>query len=304
VGKMMSVRTKVPGEAGETEQQKEATDASERGRVDGVALPVPAQVAALAFARVWPEIDAMSAVGLRRITVAVPAAVTIGLGAMPNIEAKMAEIRRILPLFDYERAGRLREYAYAALYAHHRVALSAEGEARLRALVEEAVPLRERLLRTAELHAYYGELDPGVVASIRRGTGHLDTANDLAQIALLFRGARDVLAGRTPVTEADLTRAAELSDAIIDALGRRRVGTDGASTPSQAEEDRIKAFWLFYAVYEESRLAMAYLRRHEGDADQLVPSLFLGHRRRSSSTREEPGGGEVSGGPADPSESD
>lgn len=323
----MGVRTKALGSADETEQQKAANDASVKGRVergqtgqkaktregavggqgaaDGeAALPVPAQEAALAFSWVRAEIDAMSAVGLRRITVAVPAAVTIGLGAVPNIEAMMAELRRHLPLYDYERAGRLREYAYAALHAHHRVALSSEGEARLRALVEEAGPARERLLRAAELHAYYGAFDAEIVASIRRGTGHLDTANDLAQLVLLFRGARDELAGRTPVAEANLVRAAELSDAIFDALGRRRVGTDGASTPSQAEEDRLKAFWLYHRVYEESRTAVAYVRRHEGDADQLVPSLFLGHRRRGSSTQEQPDGGEATGEPADPSESD
>jgi hypothetical protein len=92
------------------------------------------------------------------------------------------------------------------------------------------------------------------------------------------------------VTEAEVVRTAELSDQLLDALGRRRVGTDGAAAPSQQDEDRLKAFWLFHGVYEESRRAMAHLRWYEGDADRLVPSLFLGHRRRSS-TREPVEGG-------------
>ncbi|HEU4408596.1 MAG TPA: hypothetical protein VFS43_25265 [Polyangiaceae bacterium] len=275
------------------------------GGADGEAAELASRrEAELAFARRRHEIKAMRpAAELRRVTVAIPAAVTIGLGAVPNIEAMMAEIRKELPNYDHERAGRLREYALAAAHAHYRVALEAEGEARLRALLEEAAPLRERMLRAAELHAHYGELDPDVVASIRRGTGHLDTANDLGQLAPLFRRAGDKLAGRTPVTEADIERAAALSDELLEALGQRRVGTDGASLPSEAEEDRIKAFWLYHGVYEESRRATAYVRWYEGDADQLVPSLFQGHRRRGSAPDEpveEPAPAE----PVDPAEGD
>lgn len=282
---------------------KEARGAPREGPAQAASLVlVPQKDTALAYAKVQPEIDAMSPVGLRRVTVAVPAAITIGLGALPNIEARQEDFRRELPSYDYERASRLREYAYAALHAHHRAALSAEGEARLRSLLDEAGPLRESLLRTAELHAYGGDLDTDVVANIRRGTGHIDTANDLAQLPLLFRGARDKLTGRTPVTEAQLVRAAELSNELLDALGKRRVGTDGAALPSKEEEDRLKAFWLFHRVYDESRRAMAYLRWHEGDADLLVPSLFVGRRRRSSS--DEPGDGPEPAEPADPSESD
>lgn len=263
---------------------------------------VPPKEAELAYERVRPELNAMSARGLRRITVAVPAAMTIGLGALPNIEARQEDFRRELPSYDFARAGRLREYAYAALYAHHRAAISSESEARLRALLEEAGPLREFLLRTAELHAYGGDLDVEAVSGIRRGTGHLDTANDLAQLPLLFRGASDKLKGRTPVTEAQLDRAAALSNEIVDALGKRRLGTDGAALPSKEEEERLKSFWLFHGVYEESRRAMVWVRWYEGDADLLVPSLFVGRRRRSSSDEpvEEPEPAE----PVDPSETD
>jgi hypothetical protein len=299
----MSAQVEMTTGAETIEQQKHEPGASGRKRVGGrrprakakkgqraaptgasagveVALLVPPQELALALERLRPEIDAVAAAGLRRITVKVPAAVSIALGALPNIEAMMGELRRHLPSFDHERAGRLREYAYAALHAHYRVGLEAEGEVRLRALLAEASPLRERLLRSAELHAHYGELEVETVANIRRGTGHLDTADDLGQLALLFRGARDKLAGRTPVTDADVERAAELSNAIVDALGRRHVGTDGASAPSLDEVVRAKAFWLFHGVYEECRWAVAYLRRHDGDADRLVPSLFAAHGRR------------------------
>ncbi|HEU4403899.1 MAG TPA: hypothetical protein VFS43_01190 [Polyangiaceae bacterium] len=275
---------------------------SEGAAGGGAPAGVPAKEMAQAYLWARPQIEAMPpAASFRRLTVSIPDAVTIGLGAVPNIEARMAELREHSPKYDHVRAGRLREYAYAALHAHYRVAVSSDGEARLRVLAEEAAPVRERLLRAAEWHAHDGDLDPEVVATIRQGTGYLDTANDLGQLVLLFRDAGAKLAGRTSVTEADLERASELSRELIEAVGRRRVGTDGASAPSEAEETRLKAFWLFHGVYDESRRAMADLRWHEGDADRLVPSLFLGHRRRGPSARE-PGEGEAPAEPSEPSE--
>lgn len=103
------------------------------------------------------------------------------------------------------------------------------------------------------------------------------------------------------MTDAEVARALELGTQLVGALGRRRVGTETEETPSQTEDDRVKAFWLFYDIYEESRRAMAHLRWHEGDADRLVPSLFSGRRRRGPSA-EEPAGGETPSDPAVPVE--
>ncbi len=253
-----------------------------------------------AFARVGPEIDAMPAAGLGRITLHVPTAVKIGFGALPNIEAKQDEFRRRLPEYDAVRASHLRDYARASLYTHLVAIRHATGESRLRALLAEATPLRERMLSAAEVHALYGLLDAGRVAAIRRGAGHLDTANDLVELAMIFRDARAKLAGKTQVTDAEAARADELGFQIIDALGQRDVGTDGLSAPAKQEEDRLKAFWLFSNAYEESRRAMTFVRWYEGDADLLVPSLFSGRRRRSPA--EEPSEGPAPVEPVEPVE--
>jgi hypothetical protein len=263
---------------------------------------VPPEETAASFANVRPELDAMPDGRERgRILTSIPVAVSIGLGALPNLEARRDEMKQAWPAYDVVRAGRLREYAYAALYAHFAAVRSAEGASRLRPLLEEAAPLRERLLRAAEMHAHYGDLDAARVASIRSGVGHQDTANDLVELGVLFRSARAELAGHTRVTDAEVARALELGTQLVDALGRRRVGTDGVVTPNQAEEDRVKAFWLFYDVYEESRRAMAHLRWYEGDAELLVPSLFSGRRRRGPAA-EEPGENGPPSEPVDPSE--
>ncbi|HEU4535116.1 MAG TPA: hypothetical protein VFS00_13405 [Polyangiaceae bacterium] len=271
------------------------------GEGDGAAQVAPEE-AALAFVRVQPELAAVRADERGRITAAVPVAVSIALGALPNIEARRDEMRRAWPGYDVARAGRLREYAYAALYAHFLAGRPAESASRLPALLAEAAPLRERLLWAAELHAHYGDVDAARVAAIRSGVGHQDTANDLVELGVLFRSARAVLAGRTRVNDAEVARALELGMQLVDALGRRRVGTEGGETPSQAADDRVRAFWLFHDAYEESRRAMSHLRWHEGDADQLVPSLFSGRRRRP--VVEVPDETEAPSEPVDPGASD
>jgi hypothetical protein len=280
---------------------REGPGAPREGPAGGAAVAlVSAEEGEQALTQVRPLLDAMPASALGRITLHVPMAVSIGLGALPNIVARQDEFRRRLPEYDHERAGRLREFAHAALYAHIIAARYGDGSTRLPALLAEAAPLRTRMLGAAELHSIYGEFDAGRVATIRQGTGHFDTANDLIELAMLFRETRDRLAGKTPVTDGEIVRARELGLEIVDALGQRRVGTDGAATPTRPDEDRLKAFWLYAGTYEESRRAMTYVRWHEGDADLLVPSLFSGRRRRGSSS-DEPGEAPP---PVDPSESD
>jgi hypothetical protein len=264
------------------------------------AAGVPPEEAALAYERVRPELAKAPGVERDRIRLTVPVAVSIALGAIPNIEARRSELQAAWHAYDAARAGRLRDYAYAALYAHFLAVRPAEVS-RLRALLEEAAPLRERLLLAAEMHAQYGAVDAERVAAIRHGIGHQDMANDLIELAILFKAARATLAGHTRVTDAEIARSLELGTKLLDALGRRRVGTEVVAVQSQQEQERVKAFWLFYDVYEDSRRAMAHLRWHEDDADQLAPSLFSGRRRRPA---ERPDAPQAPNEPVEPGESD
>lgn len=54
-----------------------------------------------------------------------------------------------------------------------------------------------------------------------------------------------------------------------------------------ANERRQRAFTLFARAYDECRRAATYLRWQEGDADELVPSLYSG-RNASRRGPEEP----------------
>jgi hypothetical protein len=233
-----------------------------------------------AFARVRPEIDALPREQVRRINLYVPAAVTLVLGVLPRLLSLREQMKKDLPNHPADALDKLRDYALALYHAHILTLPRDKVETHLRTLLSEAMPLRERLLRSAELLADFGLVDAKRVAAIRRGAGHIDAANDLLALGILLRKAWPALAGKTPLTLDEVGRAEDLGVLLIEALGQRQLGTDGSADPREAEVRRAKAYTLFFRAYDECRRAVIYLRWREGDADQIAPSLLQARGRR------------------------
>ncbi|MCU0684469.1 MAG: hypothetical protein MUF34_19870 [Polyangiaceae bacterium] len=219
----------------------------------------------------------------------VPAAAMLALGALPKMmalrEAMVAELTN--PPLD--ALDKLEDYALVAARAHARALPKADGETNLRALLNEAGPLRERLLLNAGSLASFGLLDAANVASIRQGTGHLDMAQDLSALGMLYLDAWPSLASKTPFERVELERAIALGGLLLKALGRRQQGTDGSGDPVEADEQLAKAYELFRRAYEACRHAIVYLRRNHGDADDIAPPLGHSRRRARAKPAEEPG---------------
>lgn len=235
--------------------------------------PGSAIEAAEAFARITKDIEALPAERVGRVTTDVPMAVSLALGAWPQLEALLPEMTKIFKKPPKAEIDRLRARALGLLYTH---LLYSPPSNSLDADLEEARLLREQLLAAADAHALYGQIDAASIAKIREGSGHLDRANDLIALAAVFDAAWPVISEKTPVTDAQIDRAAALGTQLVAALGGKelKVGTmkDG-KTPADL---RNRAFRLFITDYEEIRAAVHYVRRWEGEADAFAPSL---HRR-------------------------
>src|SRR5690606_8948069 len=130
-----------------------------------------------AYAAVRSEIEAFPSEALIPINIDIPAACTLALGTAALIESLRADLAT-LPHFDHRSVAKLRVYALAALYANA-VYTDSLNDRALKALLEEAGPLRENLLVAAEALAHRDLVSASRVAEIRRGQGHHDTANDL-----------------------------------------------------------------------------------------------------------------------------
>jgi hypothetical protein len=135
----------------------------------------------------------------------------------------------------------------------------------------------------AEALAHKGYLDRASVKAIREGQGNIDKANDLVALSALFTAVCSTVESRTTVELEDVERAAQLGPQILVALGAR--DQPGVKEPDAADpaERRTRAYTLFVRAYEECRRAVHYLRWHEDDAADIVPSLHATRGRRAAS---------------------
>src|SRR5262249_37561371 len=135
----------------------------------------PADMAA-AYRRIEGELASVETP--LRVTVDIPRAVNKVLCAWTNVVAMKAEIEA-LPGFPKGIVDKLPDYALGCLQAHFLGLPGSSTDSPKQPLLEEGLPLREKLLSAAEGLAEVGLLDAVRVAQIRSGTGFVDAAADL-----------------------------------------------------------------------------------------------------------------------------
>lgn len=243
--------------------------------------------AALAFAAVEPEILAVPANELMLVNLDVPRAAGRGRLATKRLMPVLPALS-LLPDFDIERIKRLGVYALALHHAHDLATEVGAGGPTLPILLGEATPLREGMLRSAELLAHYGVVSEERVAAIRSGHGHADLADDLIALGRLYDDSWKRVIGMVPVTREMVDRAPVLGAQIHEALAERELEESPLVQPKSRRFVEAQAFTLFARVYDEARRGVTYLRWNEGDAHLFVPSLYPHRPRRSSMVVDEP----------------
>jgi hypothetical protein len=251
------------------------------------ARPATPDSAAAAYQRVAAEINALPAERVGAVGFEVSTAVSTVLGAAARIAGLRPEIVSRLPKHPLDGIDQLTDYALAAQYAYlQSFGTQAAGADRVRELVDEATPLRQRLLAVAEMLASLGLVDASRIAEIRSGTGHIDTANDLIALAATFANDWAKLSNKVPLERAEVDRAAVLGTELLVALGARKIGPDNEPDAKGWTDRKQRALRLMLDAYDDARQAVTYLRWKDGDADSYTPSLFA-HRRRPARSNDE-----------------
>jgi len=141
--------------------------------------------------------------------------------------------------------------------------------------------LRGKLLVAAEALVAAGLVSKHEVARIRKGTGFIDTAEDLVALAGLFNNHSRKIAGKTAVTSADIREAMELGTELRKTLrpkATRKAPLDADT--ARAIEHRDRLFALLSQRYDLVRRAGAWLFGLD-EVGKLVPPL--GSRARTTS---------------------
>lgn len=240
-----------------------------------------------AFDRCAPALAALAESEVMTPNVDAQAAAVVALGAFellakPDARKKIMAMAKgdvvALPMLDG-----LRDAAWATWYARHRL-LQADathsGAALPVLLVDDAMQIRARMLKTLEYHLEGDSDAMAMVSGIRSGGGHLDLANDLAALADMYEKHKAALASDTKnYRKADAKAARKASITILKLLGANE------STEQEKWRDaQARSFTLLVRHYDEAMRVGRFLYHRQG-GDRLFPNL-LAATRASTNTKQ------------------
>lgn len=238
----------------------------------------------LAFKRVEAEIYAVPHERLTAMNFDARGVVTTIVGVYPAIFSLRAEIVAQLNGFDIGVLDKLKDFALAFAHAHARFSMGTEASNELVKLAERGVVIRDQLQSDAIALSKRGLIKAELEAKFHNGNGYKNIAFDTVGLVEVFMDAWPNLQGKVPFTLEDLEEARVVANGIIELLGQRE---QGPVERSKAGIVRQQAYVLLADAYEEVRHAVAFVRRHEGDAALIAPPLFAGRTRRGNGPKED-----------------
>lgn len=210
---------------------------------------------------------------LRHITVDPTNAVTTVYGAIPAIMALKPEVEATFKAFPMKYIDNLSVYASALLFAHTNWLFATTPSPELQELIAQAVRGRVRVVSVAETAAVHGLISPEVLKDLQGPKGHKNVALDLLGVTGVLRRNWAALEGKVPLTLSDLSSYEQIAQKVVQTVGEREMAPAADSAVSM---ERKRAYTVLIEAFEEVRAAVIYIRRKQGDADQIAPSPFAG----------------------------
>jgi hypothetical protein len=240
-----------------------------------------------AYQTIYPEFASVPDDELVPISIDVMGVVTTVIGVLPELRALRVELEAALRTFDFVRFDKLEDYALALSYANtlHRAALAPKRE--IIEMANELTGIRDRFLENARSLASHAVLDGERLKECKTANGYRALVSDVFILVEVFKGNWSAVEGKTPITPAALQNAGNLGLDLLAAVGQK---DQGPVLIGEATLTRQRAFTLLVRTYEDTRRAVQYVRGKQGDADEIIPSLYAGRgpRRRVDDDAEAP----------------
>ena len=254
------------------------------------------KLAAEAMARIAPDAAALSVDELTQVNLDIQQATGTILGVLPEVMALRERIVKELPAFDITQVDKLEDYTLALRFAHAAFQTATLPPDDLAALSEEALSLREQLLADAKALSLHKLLDPRKLDSLKGANGIKNVAQDLQMLSQIMHESWPQIQGKSATSAEDLQAASRIGTRLTRIVG---VHEQAPAQVAAATEQRQQVFTLTLRAYDETRAAVAYIRRQEGDAESITPNLYTGKQRRRP-TDKSPTGGAPTDGPQPP----
>jgi hypothetical protein len=225
------------------------------------------------FARILPELHALTAEELIAINLEIPSVVATTLGALPEIRALRTEMVQDVPNFDLTAFDKLEDYAIALNYAHAAYLTATQPADDLDAVSTEAAALREMLFLDATALSRRGLVDGNRLKDLPGTNGYKNLATDLEMLASVLRESWTQIEGKSALQVNELDRAEKLGQRLMRIVGLRE---QGRAQVAAATDLRTRAFTLLARAYDQARRAVTFLRWENDDFDRIAPSLYSG----------------------------
>lgn len=229
-----------------------------------------------AYARVKGDWAALESDQLLQINLDLQLALQTILGAWPEIKALRDKIAQQLPAFDIGQLDKLEDYALALMYVQSRYVLATKPPDDLVDLVSEASRLRDRLFADAQALALRNLFDPRKLSALKGGNGYKNLASDLQALTTEFEAIFPSIQGKAATTPEELQAATQMATRLTRVIGMREQSPTVVATLT---DERLRAFTQVIKAYDDARAAVSYLRRREGDVEEIVPNLYSGNTK-------------------------
>ena len=227
-----------------------------------------------AFEAIRPEAEALAPADVLRISLSLLQAGLRILTLAKRVRADEALCKRFATvpdtLFDPGHLERLEDLGWAAIHMYMLLlkARAVDSEALVPIeVVNEAVEIKDRMMKTVEYHL--SDL-PGVgeeVASIRAGSGRTDLALDLHRLAPIYEDWKTQIEhDKKHYRAQDATDARRVGDQMFEAIASAKMTGLPEDTPA-------RVFTLLRRSYDEVRDTALWLLRDNPRAQAGFPAL-------------------------------
>ena len=234
------------------------------------------KLATEAMARIAPDAAALSEEEVTQVNLDLQQATGTILGVLPEVMALREKIVKDLPAFDITHVDKLEDYALALRFAHAAYQTATQPPDDLTDLSNEALALRERLLADAKALSLRNLLDPRKLDSLKGANGIQNVAQDLQMLSQILQESWPKIQSKSATAAEELQAASRIGTRLTRIVGVRE------QSPAQEAaviEQRQRVFTLMMRAYDETRAAIAFVRRREGDAESITPNLYTGKGR-------------------------
>lgn len=237
-----------------------------------------------AYARVKADWASLASDQLLQVNLDVQMALQTVLGAWPEIKALRDKVAQELPAFNIAQFDKLEDYVLAMMYVQARFVMATQPPDDLADLVAEAAKLRDMLQADAEALKQRGLFDPRKLASLKGGNSYKNLAQDLQALATELEAVLPNIQGKAAVSVDELKAATQMATRLTRVVGVRE---QSPAVMAALVDERLRAFTQMIKTYEDARAAVGFLRRREGDADEIAPNLYSGNTRRKKASEPE-----------------